>query len=59
LDVVLVGRVDDIGLDHQVLVDEVGWVGVVGVDAPYFGCCQVDLVWFFTGYELVDLLLIG
>jgi hypothetical protein len=38
LDVVLVSCMDDVGLDHQVLVDEVGWVGVVGVDAPYF-CC--------------------
>jgi hypothetical protein len=38
LDVILMGSVDDVGLDHQILVDEVGWVGVVGVDAPYF-CC--------------------
>ena len=38
------GRVDDVGLHHQVLVDEFGRVGVVGVDAAHLGGGQVDLV---------------
>ena len=29
----LMGGVDQVGLDHQVLVDEVGRIGIVGVDA--------------------------
>ena len=40
-------RVDHVSLHHQVLVDELGRVGVVGVDAAYFGCGQVDLGWLF------------
>jgi hypothetical protein len=38
-----VGRVDDVGLHHQVVVDEVCRVGVVGVDATHLGGSQVDL----------------
>ena len=38
---------DDIGFYHQVLIDELRRVGVVGVDTPYFGCYQIDLVEFF------------
>ena len=33
-----VGRVDEVGLNHQVLVEKIGPVGVVGLDAPHFGC---------------------
>ena len=43
-------RLNHVGLDHQVLVDEVGRVGVVGVDTAYLGGGQVDLVWAF-GFE--------
>jgi len=32
--------VDDVGLDHQVLVDELGRVGVVGVDAADPGAAR-------------------
>ena len=39
--------VDDVGFDHQVLVDELGRVGVVGVDATDLGCCKVNLIRFF------------
>ena len=38
------GRLDDVGLDHQVVVDEVGRVGVVGVDATDLGGSEVDLI---------------
>ena len=41
------GRVDDVGLHHQVLVDEFGRVGIVGVDAAHLGSGQVDLVGLF------------
>ena len=44
-------RLDDVGLHHQVLVDEVGRVGVVGMNAADFGSGQVDLVGFFLGEE--------
>lgn len=40
-------RLDYVGLNHQVLVDEVGWVGVVGVDAAHQGGGQVHLIWPF------------
>ena len=35
---------DHVALDHQVLVDELGRVGVVGVDAAYLGGSEIDLV---------------
>jgi hypothetical protein len=44
------GFVDDVGFDHQVLVDEFRRVGVVGVDAANLGGGEVDLVGLF-GFE--------
>ena len=38
---------DHIGLDHQVLVNEVCRIGTIGMDATNFCCCQVDLIWLF------------
>ena len=35
---------DHVALDHQVLVDEFGGVGVVGMDAAYFGGSEIDLI---------------
>ena len=32
------GGVDDVRLDHQVVVDELGWIGGVGVDAADVRC---------------------
>jgi hypothetical protein len=37
-----VGGVDDIGLDHQVFVDELRRIGVVGVDAADLGRGEDD-----------------
>ena len=54
-----VGGVDDVGFDHQVLVDEFGRIGVVGVDAADLGGGQVDLVGPLFGKEGVDCLLVG
>ena len=51
LDPVLEGRVDHVGLHHQVVVDEVGRVDVVGVDAADAGGSQVDLVGALGGKE--------
>ena len=34
---------DDVGLDDEVVADEVGWVGVVGEDAAYFGGGEDDV----------------
>jgi hypothetical protein len=38
------GGVDEVGLDHQILMDEVGRVAIVGVDAADPGGGQIDLV---------------
>jgi hypothetical protein len=46
-----VGFVDDVGFDHQVLVDELGWVGVVGVDAADLGSGEKDLIGLFRFEE--------
>lgn len=59
LDAIAVGRIDDVGLDHEVFVDEFGGVGVVGVDAADFGCGEVDLIGFFLGEEGANGSLIG
>ena len=40
------GRFNHIGLHHQVLVDEVCRVCVVGVDAAHLGCGQIHLIGF-------------
>jgi len=44
--------IDHIALDHQVLEDELGRVGVVGVDAADFRGGEVDLVRPFRSEEL-------
>ena len=41
---VSMGGVDEVGLDQQVLVDEVGRVGVVGMDTTHPSGGQIDLV---------------
>ena len=41
LDIRQMCRMDEIGLDHQVLVDELGRKGIVGVDAADLCGCQV------------------
>ncbi|MCY1293835.1 hypothetical protein D9M68_575460 [compost metagenome] len=38
------GGLDEVGLDHQVLVDEVGRIAVVGMNAAHLGRRQIDLV---------------
>ena len=42
---------DDIGLDHEVVVDEFGRIGGVGMDAADLGGGQVDLVGPCCGQE--------
>jgi hypothetical protein len=42
---------NDIGFDHEVVVDEFGRVGGVGVDAADLGGGQVDLARLFGGHE--------
>ena len=37
-----VGRMDNIGLNHQVLIDEVGGIRVVGPDSPDLCGGQID-----------------
>ncbi len=48
------GGLDEVGLDHQVLIDEIGRVGIVGVDAADPGGGQIDLVDGLVGEEAVD-----
>jgi hypothetical protein len=50
LHAVVESRINDVGLHHQVLVDEFGRVGVIGVDATYLGSGQVNLIGLF-GFE--------
>ena len=52
-------RIDDVGLHHQVLVDEFRRVSVVGVDATHLGSGQIDLVGLFFCKEGVDGGLVG
>ena len=44
---------DHIGLDHQVVVDEICRIDVVRLDAAHMGRRQVDLLRPFHGEELV------
>ena len=45
------GFVNHIRLDHHVPVDELGRIGVVGVNTPDFRCCEIDLVRSFRFEE--------
>lgn len=58
-DVMLVGCMDDIGLDHQIFVDELRRIGVVGKDAPDLGGCEKYVIRFFLSEKFVDRLLAG
>ena len=53
------GGLDDVGLNHQVFVDELRRIGVVGVDAAHLGRCEVNLRWLFVLEKGVDRSLIG
>jgi hypothetical protein len=53
------GGVKDVGFDQEVLVEEFGWVGVVGVDAADLGGGQVDLGRALFGEEGLDGGLVG
>ncbi|BDU57276.1 hypothetical protein LMORI2_02580 [Limnohabitans sp. MORI2] len=48
---ILKRSLDDVGLHHEVLIDEVSRVDVVGMNATYFGCSQVHLRGFFCREE--------
>ena len=41
-------RVNHVGLHHQILVTEFGWVGVVGINAIYLCCGQENLIGLFS-----------
>ena len=51
---VLPGAVDHVGLDRQVVADELGRVAVVGNDAAHLGCCQEHVFRFVFGKEGID-----
>ena len=46
-----VGAVDDVGFDHQVVVDEFSTIGVIGIDAADFCSSKNDIVRAFLGKE--------
>ena len=46
------GLVDDIGLDHQIDVDELGRIGVVGMDAADLGGGQDHMVDFLMAEKI-------
>ena len=49
---------DDVGLHHEVLVQELRSVDVVRVDPADFGCGEVDLLGFFAFEERINCLLV-
>jgi len=49
-----IGTVDNVGLDHQIIVEKLGPIGVIGLNATHFGCCQENIVRLFLGKELID-----
>lgn len=53
------GGVDDVGLDHQIFVDKLRRVGVVGMDAADSGRGEIDLVGLFFFEEFLDSGLVG
>ena len=50
---------DHVALDHQILVDELGRVGVVGMDAAHLGSSEIDLVDALALEEGADSGLVG
>ncbi|MPN06405.1 hypothetical protein SDC9_153661 [bioreactor metagenome] len=50
---------DHVGFDGEVFVDEIGWIGVVGVDAANLGGCQEYVVGLFFFKECFYLFLAG
>ena len=50
---------DDVALDHQVFVNEVGGKGIVGVNAADFGGSQDNDIGAFGLQEIPDTPLIG
>ena len=50
---------DHIALNHQVDVNVICWVGIVGVNAPYFGCCQIHLSRSFKCEKILHRLLVA
>ena len=57
--VVRVGGVDDVGLNGQVAADEVGRVGVVGVNTTHLGGGEEDVVGLLLGKEGVGGVFVG
>ena len=58
-DAVFFSGVDDVGLDHEVVVEEHAPMGVVGEDPSYFCGSEEDVVGFFVVEEVADGLLIA
>ena len=52
-------RVDHIGLNRQVVANELGWVAVVGHNAPHLGRGQVYLGGFFGSKKGLNLVSLG
>ena len=59
LDAGLEGRVDDVRLDHQVLIKKIGGIPVVGLDAADLRCGQKDNLRPLGPHPVRDLLLPG
>ena len=52
-------RLDDVRLDHHIVVEEIGRIGVVGQDAADLGGGDEDRMRALIGHELSDLGLIA
>ena len=53
------GCVDDIGLDHQVFINELGRISIVGMYTADSGGSEINLIWLFCREKGVDRSLAG
>lgn len=51
--------VDHIALNHEVVVNVICWVSIVGVDATYFGSSQINLSGLFVRKKILHSLLVA
>lgn len=53
------GGVNHIGLDHQIFVNELCRVSVIGINTANFGRSHVNLVWLFGSKKRTHSRLVG
>ena len=51
--------VDDVRFNHEVFINKLGRVYVIGMNAPYLCCRENHMIWFFLAKEYFHCILIG